>query len=123
MKESQNRLPQKNNNVPTGNRNLGMGMINSNGMNNVNHFNRNNTGMMNGMMNGMNQNSRGYPFNSGMTSNAMNNNGVNNVNGVLGMMKNNNFNETTMPKANTNPPFRNLFGEDGTVQSPQFKDI
>lgn len=42
--------------------------------------------------------------------------------GVLGGLKNNNSG-ATIPKANQNGPFRTLFGDDGTAQSPQFKDI
>lgn len=40
-----------------------------------------------------------------------------------GGMKISNNNGTTIPKANQNGPFRTLFGDDGTAQSPQFKEI
>lgn len=49
-------------------------------------------------------------------------NGIN-VNGVFGGMKTSNNNGVTIPKANPNGPFRTLFGDDGTAQSPQFKEI
>ena len=127
VKESQSKLtkelPRKGNVVPVVARNVnnGMGMLNSNGINNNHNFGRNNTGGMIGTSNGL------YGINNGLnignTGNIGNiSNGIGNVNGVLGMIKNNQTG-ATIPKANTNGPFRTLFGDDGTAQSPQFKNI
>jgi hypothetical protein len=89
-------------------------MINSNGAN-MNHLRKNSNATFN-------QNNSIHGFNNGTNYNIMNNNG--NINGVLGMIKNNNnFGGNTLPKANNNGPFRNLFSDDGIAQSPQFKNI
>lgn len=77
-----------------------------------------------GAMNGMN-NFRGTSRLNGM-NNGFGGGGVDDgfgVNGVLGGNARNNAIGATIPKANTNGPFRTLFGDDGTAQSPQFKDI
>lgn len=90
VKESQSKLtkqlPRKANVPIARNLNNGMGMLNSNGINNNHNFGRSNTGII----------------------------GTNN--GLYGT-------GATIPKANTNGPFRTLFGDDGTAQSPQFKNI
>ena len=84
-------------------------------MNNINHLKRNSNTIIN-QSNGL----QGF---NGINTNIINVNGMSNMNGFFGTMNTNNFNGNTLPKANTNAPFRNLFGDDGTIQSPQFKNI